>query len=180
MGIIGSYEGWYAGDGIIYNRGSWGSGYSTSNLSAYNVPSGFSISISSEPSAVKIHSSGNDKLTYNHVCIKLNKAINFSAYKTVNFILSGCAGGRWNSHGQWFEQSLFCSIMNTSGKSAVATSFKGDGYEPDVVEHTITMDISTLNITGYLCMEFIDISEYGGLGLGRYNTTSYIHMIKLS
>lgn len=64
--------------------------------------------------------------------------------------------------------------MNTSGKSAVATSFKGDGYEPDVVEHTITMDISTLNITGYLCMEFIDISEYGGLGLGRYNTTSYI------
>ena len=70
MGITGSYEGWYAGDGIIYNRGSWGSGYSTSNLSAYNVPSGFSISISSEPSAVKIHSSGNDKLTYNHVCIK--------------------------------------------------------------------------------------------------------------
>ena len=47
MGITGSYEGYYSGNGTIYNRGSWGSGYNIGWFSAYTSDSGSSFTQSS-------------------------------------------------------------------------------------------------------------------------------------
>lgn len=47
LGITGSYEGYYSGNGTIYNRGSWGSGYNIGWFSAYTSDSGSSFTQSS-------------------------------------------------------------------------------------------------------------------------------------
>lgn len=181
MGITGTWDGFVATAGYIYNRGNWRSGYGS--LSAINVSSKHTINIYNESSAVRIVSTGpvNDEAySYNHVEVQLNNAINFTPYSNVTFTLSGCAGGSWNSHGNFTKFSLQCYIINPSGTSLVSTSYDGDGYNPGVTEHTISINVSNINVTGYLRMEFIDFHEYGGVSENRTNTTSYIHIIRLS
>ena len=181
MGITGTWDGFVATAGYIYNRGNWKSGYGS--LSAINVSSGHTINIYNESSAVRIVSTGpayNTSYAVNHVEIQLNNAINFTPYSNVTFTLSGCAGGRWNSHGNFTMVSLRCYITNPSGTSLVSTSYDGDGYNPGVTEHTISINVSNINVTGYLRMEFVNITESGGLSSDRANTTSYIHIIRLS
>ena len=181
MGITGTWDGFVATAGYIYNRGNWRSGYGS--LSAINVSNGHTINIYNESSAVRIVSTGpsnNETYPSNHVEVQLNNAINFTPYSNVAFTLSGCAGGRWNSHGQFTKYTLHCYIVNPSGTSLVSTFYEGETYNPGVAELTMSINVSNINVTGYLRMEFVDLHESGGMSQERANTTSYIHIIRLS
>ena len=167
--------------GYIYKRGTWKSGFGS--LSPINTSADTVYRIYNDASAVRINANSpvNDEHHTNHrLEVKLNNIINFTPYKTVTFVISGTMGLSWNSHGNTAEHSLWCSILDPSGSVISRTFFKTQTYEVSLAERTITIDVSTLNVSGYLTMCFLDIYEAYGLSSSRARTNSYIHEIKLT
>ena len=90
-GVTGTFEGYVATNKDIYNRGTWGSGYSSNNLVAFRR-SGYGDGSAVEPSltiqAVVIKMDGKQSTWEFSGGFTINKAINLTAYNTINVVHS--------------------------------------------------------------------------------------------
>lgn len=87
LGVTGTYEGFYAGGGLLYNRGTWANGYSASNIKV--VPTSDTwvtdCTITAQSSAIKM-TAGSGGGSYQSFVI--NNLINFQPYSKLKLILS--------------------------------------------------------------------------------------------
>lgn len=181
MGIIGTWEGFIVGSYDIYNRGTFGSGYGISDVRGFSNSG--SISTTNDSSAIKIKQSGvsEESIKYNSIQFRIYKPINLLSYKTVNFIVSGLFSYQWGYSGN-SGANLGLNVYNDSSFSkSVASSMREFRFSsPNYTETTFSLDISNLNIPGYISIQLVDISDYSGgayLYGDKINVISYVHKI---
>ena len=147
MGITGSWEGFYAGDKEIYNRGTWGNGYSLSQIAptkCANTSSGSSLcTVSQDSSTLRLNNIGSK-----YCAIYINKAVNFSAYQTLNVVAS-CAK---------VEQVINLYVLDSKPPEFLDNAVyirrpqvrAVEGYK----EYTLSASLSDINLSGYLAVSF--------------------------
>lgn len=143
--VTGTWEGYVASNKDIYNRGAWGSGYSSNIVkvlaenSTYDPPE-----VSYDSTTIRLK--GNTSpVTNSGGGIMLNKKINLSPYNTINVVVSRDMNGRFN-----FTIGVYTSIpKNFNTDSPVKDIGKDFDDEPNV-EHTLSLNISNINYDVYL------------------------------
>lgn len=154
----------------MYNRGAWASGYSISNI-AQNPTTGYvNGSITAQTSAIKITSpTQRTDHSWNYHCYAyLNKAINFTAYKTVNIIVSHTYANRN------YKEYMYAYVGSGHGKTDLAsTTFTASSSEV-----TISINVENINVSGYIWFYFFRTSgNSDDESYEERNQTCYIHRI---
>lgn len=163
LGITGTYEGWYAGTGIIYNRGTWGSGWNSSkfNTNILNSYSG-STSLNEETSALRVY------MSESNGCFYFSSKIDLTPYKTVNFIISGveATGDRY----LYLRLQNNASYINHNNQyNCISYNCYYTGSE-DYSEKTVSINVSNINVSCYISISL--------RATGRSSSSSsYIHKI---
>lgn len=140
LGITGTYEGYYSGNGSIYNRGSWGSGYSTSWISKANTnnsnatftSNSTSISFSTPSSAVSNWG--------NFYFGNSSKLIVTNAYSKVSIIIRSFVNNSRNDPA--FGVTVLSSAGGSLASGAVSTTVNQ--------EYTLSISLSSINTSVYL------------------------------
>lgn len=201
MGIAGTHDGFVPGPMDIYNRGSWGSGYGTGNIALYHTdryliasyPTSngeyLQASLAFESSAIKCHYTSSypyaDHTSYRIGLFKITKAINFTPYNRLNFIVSKVFGHNVSTQyaSDMRDVPLRAAILSTSNQELAAVEYYNGGKTGDTTpasgEVTGSIDISNLNISGYLSIQMFSRSKYKGW---RENVPydCYVHRIWFS
>lgn len=170
LGITGTFEGYTAGTLDVYNRGTWGSGYSISNI-AQNPSTGYvNGSITAQTSAIMVRSptQRTDHSWSYHCYVYLNKAINLAAYKTVNIIMSHTYANKN------YTDYMYGYVGSSHGTSDLAsTNFTASNNEV-----TISINVSNINVNGYLWVYFFRTSgKSESESYEERYQTAYIHRI---
>lgn len=144
MGIIGTHDGFVPGPMDIYNRGSWGSGYSSNNV------------VGDTDVATKFEAS-NILMTYSQsttssrgFSIFKNQPINLTPYKSFNMITTDASLG----------SNFRFRVMNTSGGQATYYTLPSSSNK----QHTI--DLTNINIVGWFDID--DFLETNNLNRQRH------------
>ena len=144
MGIIGTHDGFVPGPMDIYNRGSWGSGYSSNNV------------VGDTDVATKFEAS-NILMTYSQsttssrgFSIFKNQPINLTPYKSFNMITTDASLG----------SNFRFRVMNTSGGQATYYTLPSSSNK----QHTI--DLTNINIVGWFYID--DFLETNNLNRQRH------------
>ena len=192
MGIIGTHDGFVPGPLDIYNRGSWGSGYSVKDFTAiprgdltYNPSpgsTGYSGSVTAESSALKFNFAKNSGVRGDlYGYCKLSKLINFTPYSTLNFTVSNIVNYHDSEYAnEWKDDETYAYIIGTSGnKLAELMYYKGPGVDSGTSakptgELTKQINISGINISGYIV-----ILLYGHNTISRWSDDSLSGMAYL-
>ena len=153
LGITGTYEGYYSGNGYVYNRGSWGSGYSTSWISkahTNNSNATFtsnSTSISFSTSSAAVSNWGNFYFGSS------SKLIVTNAYSKLSVIIRSFRNTRDSSFG--------VTVLSSAGGSLASGSVNTSANQ----EYQISISLSTINTSVYLI--------FGGMHIGTNNTLEW-------
>lgn len=144
MGIIGTHDGFVPGPMDIYNRGSWGSGYSSNNV------------VGDTDVATKFEAS-NILMTYSQsttsfrgFSIFKNQPINLTPYKSFNMITTDASLG----------SNFRFRVVNTSGGQATYYTLPSSSNK----QHTI--DLTNINIVGWFDID--DFLETNNLNRQRH------------
>lgn len=185
MGITGTHDGFVPGPMDIYNRGSWGSGYGTGNAAVYQaealgsgdehhqISNGENLQASMifESSAIKCHYTSSypyaDWTSYRKGYFRITKAINFTPYNKLNFIVSKVFGHNVKQYASDTKDApIRAFIVNTSNEEVARVEYydggKKGGLTPASGEVTGSIDISNINITGYLSIVLFYRDKYKG------------------
>ena len=185
MGITGTHDGFVPGPMDIYNRGSWGSGYGTGNAAVYQaeaigsddehhqISNGENLQASMifESSAIKCHYTSSypyaDYTSYRKGYFRITKAINFTPYNKLNFIVSKVFGHKVEQYASDVRDvPIRAFIVNTSNEEVARVEYydggKKGGLTPASGEVTGSIDISNINITGYLSIVLFYRDKYKG------------------
>lgn len=196
--VTGTYEGYYAGTLDVYNRGTWGSGYSVSNFKAYADDSYYetgetdSSTLTAETAQLKVLMKY-ASTTYGWYTMSVggfktasNSLVNFSAYKTLNIVYSYSKGYYYyDDFDKIATFKLTFTAYNSSGaaiKSVNHISHTENDYrvkwEQGSAERTATIDISSYNGMGGFNIElFKENRENAGNSQPSFNHTAYIQRI---
>lgn len=160
LGITGSYEGYYSGNGVIYNRGSWGSGYNIRWFSKYNANTTTSIIQSS--TSIKFNTNSSPVSNYGSFLFGNNTAtIITNPYKTLTVIIMSDIGSTYNHPG--FEVEIMNVNRGQITNSSIATQSGTN------IEYKLSVDISAINTNVYLILTAYHIdgrqSAYHGFTL---------------
>ena len=136
--ITGEFEGFVASNKDIYKRGTWGSGFSLSLLKYISMFGG-----SSDSGLTFNEGSATINLIYNatNAGFYINKAVNSSAYSSINFVVS--TSNNITDYRR-FNVTLYSqkpgSTISDSPKIAESTAM-GES----TTDKTLTMDLSNIN-----------------------------------
>ena len=191
MGITGTHDGFVPGPMDIYNRGAWGTGYGMSDIIGFTGNSKDETQTKLESSSIKfkyikrdISFSGKHSLLG---CFK-TKPINFSPYKSINFIVSRVQGiSISNKIVEWQDVKLRAYIYSSDGNSKISSKdyyYGGktsNGISDPSGEVTSSIDLSNINITGNLTVELYSAYDghTDGMSAGEFHE-AYVHRIWFS
>ena len=164
MGITGTYEGYYAGNGVVYNRGSWGSGYNIGWFTSYvwGTDGSGGVSITQQQTSIVITTKKKLRQTTEAVDIGKNNLI---------------VGNPWNNLTvtMFSERNTNCTLIaeiyNSSGNMIAQSGQAADG-----TEKTISINLSNINISFYIRLK----NEYVGSSSLWYSKDFTILKIQLS
>ena len=152
MGIIGTHDGFVPGPLDIYNRGSWGSGYSQSSI-VDSSSEGHETYNSNNIEIVSYKRISGGGITYYRFSVKISNNggdFNLSPYKSVNVMFSD---PDFND----IERGV---TLEVPGASKTTGSITG-------AEQILTLDLSAINVTGVIELQ----------ADSDYNNTVYIHRV---
>ena len=156
MGITGTFEGYYSGNGIIYNRGSWGSGYNIGWFSAYTSDSGSSFTQSS--TSIKFNAASAPASNYGSFLFgNSNKTIVLNAFNTMTIKVLVDAASSYSNCG--FGVEIYGTGKNMITRNSISTT------SGTSVEYTLSINISSVNTNTYFLME--------ATHTGRNNTLAF-------
>lgn len=158
FGITGTHEGFVPGPLEIYNRGSWGSGYSQNDVTLYRYRGNGSIYF--EPSAIRVngYATGNNAATFGIDVFKNNNK-NISAYSTFNAIVKARVDE--------FDATMYLYLKSPNDVTIASKAYKTTGSEV-----TVSLDISNQNITGYF-----EIGLVRSMGASLDEVDAYVHKL---
>lgn len=190
MDLIGSYEGFPASTYDIYNRGTWGSGWSSSRItvgknSNDNTDFTYDPKIAFEKTSIKIdhymYGSGeSDKQKFNNTetYIQIGSAsnpINFSQYNSIKIVVSNMYSYRYTNDDGVSSPNMTAIAFGTSGNTLVSVSYSDNNKSS--AETTITLNLSNINSVGFIRVMLIAY-YYGWLySIPEISRTAYVHRI---
>ena len=108
-----------------------------------------------------------------------NSPKDLSPYSTLKITISGAVENDWktgsDNNWQWNDGQNYIYVRNTSGNLIANRNFK---YS--YTEQSIIINLSGINISGYVDINFYYRSDFQGLGSYNGTDPSYIHAINLS
>lgn len=141
LGITGSYEGYYSGNGTIYNRGSWGSGYNigwfTSYVQSFDNSGG--VSITQQQTSIAITTKNKYKQSTEAVDIGKKELIVGNPWNNLTVIMFSNRN---------VDCTLEAKIYNSSGSIIAQSDQVADG-----TEKTISINLSNINTSFYIRLE---------------------------
>lgn len=191
FGITGTHDGFVPGPLEIYNRGSWGSGYSINSISAFLGDSMDDTANSNYCTATKTAESaairfnferteGGRQLHVYGLC-RLSPLINFAAYKSFNFIASKVLGRYESSSGaDWHDIELYVNVYSQDNRVLKEKAYYDGGkdsgdYTPPSGEVTGSIDLSDVNTSGYLVIGLYHIGRHYDFASYDESHIAYIH-----
>ena len=194
MGITGTHDGFVPGPLDIYNRGSWGSGYSINDISAILGDSSLDTANAQRCTATKTAESAAIRFDFNRseggtqtnlygIC-RLSKLINFAPYKSINFIVSKVLGRHEDEYAvDWKDLALNAYIVSQSsatlsdkeyfygGKSGSSSVSDPSG------EVTASIDLSAINVSGYLSIVLYRLNREYKWGSNSESHSAYLNRL---
>lgn len=195
MGITGTHDGFVPGPMDIYNRGSWGSGYSTNDISAILGDSSLDTANVQYCTATKTAESAALRFDFNRskggyqtslygIC-RLSKLINFAPYKSINFIVSKVLGRHEDEYSSdWKDLALNAYIVSQSNAQlSVKEYFYGGKRGSSAAvsdpsgEVTASIDLSAINVSGYLSIVLYHLSRDSKWGENSESHSAYLNRL---
>lgn len=165
LGITGSYEGYYSGNGTIYNRGSWGSGYNIGWFSAYTSDSGSSFIQSS--TSIKFNAASASASNFGAFLFgNSNKTIILNAFNKLTIKVLVDMASSYNDCG--FGVRIYGTGKNMITQNGISTT------SGTSVEYTLTINISSVNTNTYFLMEATHTGRNNSLAFHGFTLLSIV------
>ena len=171
LGITGTHDGFVPTSMDIYNRGTFGNGYSSSNITTYKSGN-CSAAITFETSAIKLVYTQSSGQTGGTASIQIGSAsspINFTPYSSFKAIVKDTSATHTSSSNGTQARKLDATVYGTSNSTLATIT-----YTPATAEQTITINLSSVNVSGYIRIELVYKYVYGG---GAHTITAYANRL---
>lgn len=198
MGITGTHDGFVPGPMDIYNRGSWGAGYSTSDVAVYHSSGDnttqsndqyYSASLTAESSAIKCQYNATQQhpggAFQRNGYFRIRKNINFTPYSKLNFLVSKVFGHHAPSNyaADFKDVAIQVAILSTSNTIISISDYYNGGKVQDLSdpsgEVTGSINLSGVNVIGQVSIELFHKRSRTDRGdVNPY--TCYVHKIWFS